>query len=272
MILQRQRRLIYPLQKYFSSAHPKRRLNVSSTNEQLESKAVVGGPEPSYENIVSGYSIERLSNPFLFLHGGKIEKVDIAYETWGKLNPEKDNAILLHTGLSGSSHAKSHSANTRVGWWEKFIGPGLALDTDKFHIICTNVIGGCYGSTGPSSINPIDNQRYASNFPVVTIFDMVQAQFNMLDQMGIKRLHASVGSSMGGMQSLAAAAMYPERVGRLVSISAAARSHPYSIALRFAQRQVLMADPNWNRGFYYGGIYPHVGMKLARQIATVTYR
>jgi homoserine O-acetyltransferase len=167
---------------------------------------------------------------------------NIAYESWGKLNDAKDNCILLHTGLSGSSHAKSHENNTKPGWWEKFIGPGLALDTDKFHVICTNVLGGCYGTTGPSSIDPLSlrGERYATRFPIVTIFDMIRAQFKMLDSMGIQKLHASVGSSMGGMQSLAAAAMYPERVGRLISISAAARSHPYSIALRFAQRQGML--------------------------------
>lgn len=119
---------------------------------------------------------------------------------------------------------------------------GKPIDTDKFHVICTNVLGGCYGSTGPSSLDPSDGKHYATRFPMLTIFDMVRAQFQMLDGMGISRLHASVGSSMGGMQSLAAAGMFPDRVGRLVSISAAARSHPYSIALRHAQRQVPIAQ------------------------------
>jgi homoserine O-acetyltransferase len=202
-------------------------------------QALEEGPEPNYENIVSGFSISHQKNRFDLIHGGYLPEFKIAYESWGRLNEQKDNAILLHTGLSGSSHAKSHDGNPKPGWWEKFIGPGLALDTDKFHIICTNVIGGCYGSTGPSSIDPESSEgdRYATKFPIVTIFDMVRAQFKMLDSMGIKKLHASVGSSMGGMQSLAAAALFPERVGRVVSISAAARSHPYSIALRFAQRQ-----------------------------------
>ncbi|KAI8902392.1 homoserine O-acetyltransferase [Globomyces pollinis-pini] len=235
-------------------------------------KALEDGPEPNYENIVSGYSETILQKPFEFILGDSIPQVKIAYESWGELNDKKDNVILLHTGLSGSSHAKSQPNNMEPGWWEKFIGPGLAIDTDKFHVICTNVIGGCYGSSGPSSVSPIDGERYATRFPIVTIFDMVRAQFQMLDQMGIQKLHASVGSSMGGMQSIAAAAMFPERVGKLITISAAARSHPYSIALRFAQRQVLMADPNWNKGFYYKGVLPHSGMKLARQIATITYR
>lgn len=188
------------------------------------------------------------------------------------MNADRSNVILLHTGLSASSHAHSTPENPQPGWWEKFIGPGLALDTDKYFVICTNVIGGCYGSTGPSSIDPLDGQRYATRFPILTIQDMVRAQFRLLDHLRVDKLYASVGSSMGGMQSLAAGVEFPERVGRIVSISACARSHPYSIAMRFVQRRAILNDPNWNRGFYYGRVPPHVGMKLAREIATITYR
>lgn len=196
----------------------------------------------------------------------------VAYETWGTLNADKSNVILLHTGLSASSHAHSTELNPKPGWWEKFIGPGGCLDTDKYFIICTNVIGGCYGSTGPSSFDPADGKRYATRFPILTMEDMVRAQFRLLDGLGISKLYASVGASMGGMQSLAAGVLFPSRIGRIASISGCARSHPYSIAMRHTQRQVLMMDPNWNRGFYYNGIPPHAGMKLAREIATVTYR
>ncbi|CAO3631330.1 unnamed protein product [Cunninghamella blakesleeana] len=240
---------------------------LASRTQELDS-----GPEPSYDNIVTGYETFEYNQPFLLDHGGILPKMTIAYETWGKLNEKKDNCILIHTGLSASSHAKSHVKNTKPGWWEEFIGPDCPIDTNKFFVICTNVIGGCYGSTGPSAIDPADNERYATRFPILTIFDMVRAQFLLLDQLGIDKLHASVGSSMGGMQSIAAASLYPERVSRLISISACARSHPYSIALRHTQRQVLMADPNWNKGFYYKGIPPHIGMKLAREIATISYR
>ncbi|CAG8593269.1 13211_t:CDS:2, partial [Ambispora gerdemannii] len=235
-------------------------------------RSLDGGPEPAYEKIVTGYSVYHHTLPFLCDYGGILPELDIAYETWGELNGRKDNVILLHTGLSASSHAKSHELNVHDGWWENFIGPGLSIDTNKFFVICTNVIGGCYGSTGPGSIDPSNQERYATRFPLLTIFDMVRAQFLLLDHLGVNKLYASVGSSMGGMQSLAAAYLYPDRVTRLISISACARSHPYSIAMRHTQRQVLMADLNWNKGFYYNGIPPHTGMKLAREIATISYR
>lgn len=163
----------------------------------------------------------------------------------------RDNTILLHTGLSAHTHAASNEFDSRPGWWEKFIGPGRALDTNKYFVICTNVIGSCYGSTGPSSLNPETGRPYGTDFPAITVEDMVRAQFLLLDSLKINTIHASVGSSLGGMQSLAAAALYPDRVKRVVSISAAARSHPSSIAIRFAQRQAIVADPNWQAGHYY---------------------
>ncbi|EPQ30535.1 uncharacterized protein PFL1_02060 [Pseudozyma flocculosa PF-1] len=234
------------------------------------------GPEPSYTKVVSGYQTFHYPTEFPLDYGGKLPSFQLAYESWGTLSPARDNVILLHTGLSASSHAASTPSNTAKGWWEDFIGPGKPLDTDKYHIICTNVLGGCYGSTGPSSPDPLDpsGAAYGTRFPILSVFDMVRAQFLLLDHLGIDRLYASIGSSMGGMQSIAAAHLERERVGRLVSISGCARSAPASIALRYAQRSVLMSDPNWNRGFYYapGQLPPHTGMKLARQIATFTYR
>ncbi|KAK6360456.1 hypothetical protein TWF730_006598 [Orbilia blumenaviensis] len=264
-------------------------LNNSTPIKQFSSGS---GPEPSY--TTGPHHTFHSSTPLTLDWGGILPTYTIAYETWGTLNPTSSNAILLHTGLSASSHAHSTELNPSPGWWEKFIGPGKALDTNRYFIICTNVIGGCYGSTGPSSIDPsttIDKTKtsqkdednnnntttkkgtpYATKFPIVTLEDMVRAQFTLLDHLGIKKLYASVGSSMGGMQSLAAGVLFPDRVGKVVSISGCARSHPYSVAMRFVQRQVLMSDPNWSRGHYYTSIPPHVGMKLAREIATVTYR
>ncbi|KAI4193386.1 MAG: hypothetical protein LQ348_002886 [Seirophora lacunosa] len=236
----------------------------------LSARSLSSGPEPSYN---TGQHLTWHSDQSLLLDwGGVLPEFNIAYETWGELNVEKSNVILLHTGLSASSHAHSTSTNPKPGWWEKFIGPDAPLDTNKYFVICTNVIGGCYGSTGPQSIDPANGESYATRFPILTMQDMVRAQFRLLDAFGINKLYASLGSSMGGMQSLAAGVLFPERVGKIVSISGCARSHPYSIAMRHTQRQVLMMDPNWARGFYYHGIPPHAGMKLAREIATVTYR
>ena len=243
---------------------------LESKSATLEARSLASGPEPSYTSgVTQTYHCE---DSLLLDWGGVLPEFDIAYETWGEINADKSNVILLHTGLSASSHAHSTEKNPKPGWWEKFIGPGGCLDTNKYHVICTNVIGGCYGSTGPRSIDPADGQRYATRFPILTMEDMVRAQFRLLDGLGIKKLYASVGASMGGMQSLASGVLFPERVGRIASISGCARSHPYSIAMRHTQRQVLMMDPKWNRGFYYDSIPPHAGMKLAREIATVTYR
>ena len=193
----------------------------------------------------SGHETFYYPYEFMMDHGGVLPEVYVAYETWGTLNANKSNAILLHTGLSASSHAKSHARNRKYGWWEHIIGPGNPLDTNKFFIICTNPIGGCFGSSGPSSINPKTGKPYATTFPVITIFDMVRAQFKLLDYLGIQKLYASVGNSMGGMQSLAAGVLGGDsRVGRIVTISAAARSFPSSIAMRFVQRQgIYITNP-----------------------------
>ncbi|KAI9731849.1 MAG: hypothetical protein M1818_007714 [Claussenomyces sp. TS43310] len=243
---------------------------LESKSASLEARSLQSGPEPSY---TSGATLNfHCDQPQLLDWGGLLPEFNVAYETWGNMNKDKSNVILLHTGLSASSHAHSTEANPKPGWWERFIGPGGCLDTDKYHVICTNVIGGCYGSTGPSSANPSSGEPYGTRFPIVTMEDMVRAQFRLLDALGIDKLYASVGCSMGGMQSLAAGVLFPDRVARLVSVSGCARSHPYSIAMRHTQRQVLMMDPHWNRGFYYGRVPPHAGMKLAREIATVTYR
>ncbi|KAI4864346.1 homoserine O-acetyltransferase [Hypoxylon rubiginosum] len=243
---------------------------IETRSAKLEAKSLSTGPEPTY--TTGATEIFRCRDPLSLDWGGVLPEFEIAYESWGKANADKSNVILLHTGLSASSHAHSTESNPQPGWWEKFIGPGACLDTDKYLVICTNVIGGCFGSTGPSSVDPADGKKYATRFPILTMEDMVRAQFRLLDHLGVEKLYASVGSSMGGMQSLAAGVLFPSRVGRIVSISGCARSHPYSIAMRHTQRQVLMMDPNWNRGFYYGRVPPHAGMKLAREIATVTYR
>lgn len=149
-------------------------------------------------------------------------------------------------------NAFSHVKNAQRGWWEEFVGTEKAVNTSKYYVICANHIGSCYGSSGPSSINPLTGKHYATTFPVLSIRDMVRTQFKLLDHLGIKKLHACVGSSLGGMCSAQAAVLYPERMDRLVSISACAYSHPASIATRYLQRRCIMTDPHWNNGFYYG--------------------
>lgn len=219
---------------------------VELRTKEIQSRSMLNGPEPSY--TAGAHKTFTSNTPILLDYGGILQEFTIAYETWGEQNTEKSNVILLHTGLSASSHAKSTPANPRPGWWEKFIGPGLALDTDRFFIVCTNVLGGCYGSTGPSSIDPADRERYATRFPIVTMEDMVRTQFRLLDELRVQKLYASVGASMGGMQSLAAGVLFPDRVGRIISISGCARSHPYGIAMRYTQRQgrVIPHDPPRN--------------------------
>lgn len=195
------------------------------------------GPEPPYARPTpSSYHLFSEKQPMNLVYSSPLPCFDVAYETWGELSPRKDNAILLFTGLSASSHAAPTPLNPSQGWWGNFIGPRKALDTDQFYVICANVLGGCYGSTGPSSINPETEQPYATHFPIISVFDMVNAQFRLLDHLGIEKLYASVGSSMGAMQSLAAGWLFPHRAGKIVSISGTARSSPSSIAMRFAQR------------------------------------
>lgn len=208
---------------------------------------LASGPEPPYARPnPSSYNLYHHPNPLpLSYSPSPLPSFHIAYETWGSLSSTRDNAILLHTGLSASSHAASTPLNPTEGWWQKFIGPGKPLDTNNFFIICTNVLGGCYGTTGPSSINPDTDRPYATTFPLVSIFDMVRAQYHLLDHLKIDKLYASVGCSMGGMQSLAAGWLHPDRVGKIVSISGTARSSPSAIAIRYAQRSGMYRPCSW---------------------------
>lgn len=266
---------IYKFNEAPAPASPSARDTAQASAARLDQAQA--GPEPQYGFSNIGFHLYECEEPFQCEitdnpDGGVLDGFHLAYESWGALNSKRDNAVLLFTGLSASSHAKSHGENEEPGWWEKFIGPGKALDTNKYFVVCSNVLGGCYGSSGPGSTNPATGSPYGMAFPLVTCADMVRAQFQLLDHLGVERLHAAVGSSMGGMLSLASAAMYPERVGKVVSISAGCRSHPTAIALRYMQRRILMADPHWNGGEYYGGPYPVAGLKHARELATISYR
>ncbi len=210
--------------------------------------------------------------PWTLHLGGVLPEFRIAYETWGTPNAARDNAVLLFTGLSASSHAKSSAADPRPGWWEPMIGPGQPIDTDRWFVVCCNVLGGCFGSTGPAALDPATGAPWAMRFPLVTVWDFVAAQALVLDHLGIACIDTAIGSSMGGMQALAFAAAFPRRTRRLIAISTPGRSYPLSIALRFVQRQAVMRDPEWKNGDYYPGAGPHHGLHVARQIGTITYR
>jgi len=205
--------------------------------------------------------------------GGSLPSLTVAYETWGTLNSDKSNAILVFCGLSASQHAKSHGRDDVPGWWEAMIGPGHALDTNRFFIICVNHLGGCFGSTGPSTINPETGKPFGPDFPPVLLQDLAASSQLMIQDLGIQRLYGVIGASMGGMLALEYAAQFPEGVDRTVMISASGRPGPQSIAYRYVQRQVLLSDPAYAGGWYYDkDARPTASMVVARQIGNITYR
>lgn len=204
--------------------------------------------------------------------GGRLPEVTLAYESWGELNAAANNAILIFTGLSPSAHAASSTEDPSPGWWEYMIGSGKAIDTDRFFVVCANSLGGCYGSTGPGSIDPETGQSYGADFPDVTVEDIASSGYYLMRELGVEKLHAAVGSSMGGMSSIAYAMKYPGEIAYLVSISAATQALPLTIALRSLQREIIRSDPAWNEGRYTDESRPLVGMSLARKLGLVSYR
>src|SRR5208337_3531079 len=197
--------------------------------------------------VTTGYA--DLPGPFTLESGAVLPKVTIAYETYGRLNKEKSNAILICHAISGDAHiAGFHEGDEKPGWWDAVVGPGKAFDTERYFVICSNVIGGCKGSTGPSSINPVTGRPYGATFPVVTIRDMVNAQKGLLDILGIPELYAVAGGSMGGMQALQWTFSYPELV-----------------------KKAIITAPDWNNGDYYGKKIPSHGLALARMVGHITY-
>jgi homoserine O-acetyltransferase len=217
--------------------------------------------------------IATLGGPFVLDGGGSLASVDVAYETYGTLSPLRDNAILVAHALTGDQHAASdHPTTGKPGWWTRMIGPGRPIDTDRWFVISTNVIGSCMGSSGPASIDPAAGKPYAMAFPVITIRDMVRAQALLLDHLGIEVLAATVGGSMGGMQVLSWAATFPARVRAAVIIASAARHSAQNIAFHEVGRQAIMADPKWRGGDYYAsGDPPAAGLAVARMAAHITY-
>ena len=217
--------------------------------------------------------------PFRLESGETLAPVTVAYQTYGRLNAERSNAILICHALSGSQHAAGSRTrvaddeeSTEMGWWFECIGPGKAFDTQRFFVICSNVIGSCYGSTGPASPNPRTGQPYGLSFPVVTVADMVEAQVRLLDHLGIERLLAVSGGSLGGMQALQWASRHPDRLRAVIPIATTARHSPQQIAFDAVGREAIFRDPYWRQGDYYGHAQkPDAGLAVARMIGHITY-
>ena len=218
------------------------------------------------------FEFAEASNELLLESGQKLGQITIAYETYGTLSQKKDNAILILHAFSGDAHAAGfHKGDEKPGWWDSMIGPGKAFDTNKYFVICTNIIGGCMGSSGPSSIDPATNKPFGLNFPIITIADMVNAQKKVIDFLGIKKLLSVAGGSMGGMQALQWVALYPEFVASSIPIATTMKHSPQQIAFNEVGRQSVMGDVAWNNGHYYEGTPPERGLAVARMIGHITY-
>ena len=219
-----------------------------------------------YQDFVS-------AEPFSFVSGGSIPELRLRYETYGHLNASKDNAILICHALSGDHHcAGVHDIDERKqGWWNFMVGPGKPIDTTRYFVICSNVLGGCQGSSGPGSINPETGHAYNLDFPKLTVRDMVRAQALLIDSFGIDRLHAVIGGSMGGMQTLQWAIDFPERLGRYIALACGARHTAQAIAFNDTGRQAIIADPRWKQGAYEPEMGPDRGLAVARMMAHITY-
>jgi homoserine O-acetyltransferase/O-succinyltransferase len=205
--------------------------------------------------------------------GQRLAEVSLAYETCGTLSPGRDNAVLICHALSGDAHVAGYNTpqDKKPGWWDLYVGPGKAIDTNKYFVICSNIIGGCKGSTGPSSPEPASGHPYGLRFPIVTIGDMVRVQKALLDHLGVERLLCVTGGSMGGFQVLDWVVRYPDAVASAIPIATAARLSAQGIAFNEVGRQAIMADPNWRRGDYYGTVAPLAGLAIARMIGHITY-
>ncbi|KKI19956.1 homoserine O-acetyltransferase MetX [Sphingomonas sp. Ag1] len=213
-----------------------------------------------------------LPGPLPLDGGGQLTPVEIAYETYGTLAPDGGNAVLICHALTMDQHVAGANPRTgKPGWWTQMVGPGRPVDTDRFFVVCANVLGSCMGSSGPATINPATGKPFGMSFPVITIRDMVRAQAMLLDHLGIGRLKAVIGGSMGGMQALSWPATFPDRVEAAVIIASAARHSAQNIAFHEVGRQAVMADPNWRGGDYYGHSAPAAGLAVARMAAHITY-
>ncbi|NOX25652.1 MAG: homoserine O-acetyltransferase [Deltaproteobacteria bacterium] len=214
----------------------------------------------------------KLKGPFTLENQEHLDDVTIAYETYGELDSGKNNAVLVCHALSGDAHAAGfHAGANKPGWWEIMIGPGKAIDTNKYFVICTNILGGCMGTTGPASINKKTGKPYGLRFPVITIGDMVNAQKALLDSLAITRLLTVIGGSIGGMQALEWSVRYPQMVFSAIPLATTQRHSALAIAFNEVARQSIMADPNWHNGDYYEAQKPDLGLAVARMVGHITY-
>ncbi|MDF1610635.1 homoserine O-acetyltransferase MetX [Stygiobacter electus] len=212
-----------------------------------------------------------LEDEFIFESGDKLKNITVAYETYGKLNEDGTNAIIVCHALTGDAHASSfNNPDGRDGWWDGIIGEDKALDPKKYFIVCSNFLGSCYGTSGPASINNSTNQKFNLSFPKVTVRDMVHLQKYLIDYLGIQKIKTVIGGSLGGMQALEWALLYPELVESIIPIACGAKHSAWAIGLNEIQRKAIMDDPHWNNGNYYS--QPLNGLATARMLAMMTYR
>lgn len=210
--------------------------------------------------------------PLKLHRGGELPEVTVAYETYGELNADASNAVLICHALSGDSHVARHDADDDPGWWDILVGPGKAVDTDKYFVICPNILGGCRGTTGPDSVNPVTEKCYGRDFPAITVQDMAEVQRQLVDYLGVDQLLAVLGGSVGGHQVLAWATMFPERIRAVVAIATSPRLTSQALAFDVVARNAILHDPNFRDGQYYDdGAKPDVGLAIARMIGHITY-
>lgn len=214
-----------------------------------------------------------LPSPFAMKRGGALVDAQVAYETWGTLNSNRDNAILILTGMSPSAHAASSPQDPDHGWWEAILGPDKPIDTNRFFVMCVNSLGGDKGSTGPASINPQTGEPYRLSFPALSLEDVANAAYCLVNrQFGITQLASLIGCSMGGMSALAYLLQHPGSARTHISINTAPQAQPFAIAIRSLQREAIRLDPLWNEGNYCDGCHPTRGMSVARKLGVITYR
>lgn len=239
-----------------------------ATVTQIEHTAVTSG-------LVHIEPLKTFTFDALPLHmGGQFGPVTLAYETWGTLNEAGDNAVLITHALTGNTHAHDveRPDDTKIAWWNPLIGPDRFFDTSRYFVICSNILGGCYGSTGPSSLNPQTGRPYAMSFPVVTIQDMVRAQRRLIDHLGVRELAMVAGGSIGGQQALQWAVAYPDIVRKAIVVAATAALTAQAVAFSEVQRQAILLDPRWQDGDYLPGAGPDAGLSIARMLAMITYQ